>query len=314
LLKEYGEVTANFRLLTDIRFKLLAFLPVAAGAATALLSANGGRDGAAEVRTLALAIFGLLVTLALATYNDRNDQLYDRLVGRAASIEWQLGLYDGAFANRPAAWFSIAVPVIGRHWKINHRSPVAWIYGTSSALWLFTACAAAVQLLWGNDPAPRGILVAAIVPAIALPAIAAHGIGQQRKRQAKELRADAVDATDRVIGRNLADLADDHEFLEVCARLGRVSLPVAKARARFYGRLADDERRHFMPEEPDGLVAAHFVALISDLPAEWIDDCARERRMMIRRDGENEGGGLSVSSPDKTSQAAATDQEKRSAG
>jgi hypothetical protein len=45
LLKEYGEVAGNFRLLTDIRFRLLAFLPLAAGAATALLSAGMGRDG-----------------------------------------------------------------------------------------------------------------------------------------------------------------------------------------------------------------------------------------------------------------------------
>src|SRR4051812_46301320 len=139
LMEEYGEVAANFRLLTDIRFKLLAFLPVAAGAATALLSAGGGRDGAAEGRTLALSMFGLLVTVALATYNDRNDQLYDMLVGRAASVEWQLGLYDGAFANRPASWFSITLPVVRRSWKINHRNPVALIYGASTALWLFTA-------------------------------------------------------------------------------------------------------------------------------------------------------------------------------
>src|SRR3954468_542669 len=106
LLAEYGEVANNFRLLTDIRFRLLAFLPIAAGTAAGLLAAGKNRDPAAETRALVLSLFGLAVTAALATYNERNDQLYDTLVGRAARIERELGLPDGAFANRPAAWFA----------------------------------------------------------------------------------------------------------------------------------------------------------------------------------------------------------------
>jgi hypothetical protein len=54
-----------------------------------------------------------------------------------------------------------------------------------------------------------------------------------------------------------------------------VSAKAARARAQFYSRLAEDERRRFMPEEPSDLVAAHFVALITDLPAEWIHDAPR---------------------------------------
>jgi hypothetical protein len=278
LLKEYGEVAASFRLLTDIRFKLLAFLPIAAGAATGILSAGGGSDGAAEARALALSTFGLVITLALATYNDRNDQLYDTLVGRAASIEWQLGLSDGAFANRPTAWFAIRLPLVRPSWSINHRAPVAWIYGSSAALWIFSTCAAAVQLGWGDDPAPRGVLAAAIVPGVVVPLIVLPWIRTQRKRRQRQMRADAAKATRRVVGRRLPEVAADDEFLRICQRLGGVSADDARARAQFYSRLTKDERRRFMPDAPDDLIAAHFVALVSDLPAEWIDDCARERR------------------------------------
>ncbi len=57
-LKEYSEVCNNFRLLTDVRFKLLAFLPIAAAAAAAIFS-NDARA--------ALSLFGLVVTLGLVT-------------------------------------------------------------------------------------------------------------------------------------------------------------------------------------------------------------------------------------------------------
>jgi hypothetical protein len=98
LLKEYSEVGANFRLLTDIRFKLLGILPIAAAIAAAL------KGNALGIQGFGLSLFGLVATLGLATYNARNDQLYDELVGRAASIERSLGLPDGYFANRPRPW------------------------------------------------------------------------------------------------------------------------------------------------------------------------------------------------------------------
>jgi hypothetical protein len=57
LLKEYGEVSNNFRLLTDIRFRLLAFLPIATAAAAALTG------DAVSGRGLVLSLSGSLQQL-----------------------------------------------------------------------------------------------------------------------------------------------------------------------------------------------------------------------------------------------------------
>ena len=57
-----------------------------------------------KIQRAASTLTGLAVTIGLLTYNARNDQLYDELVGRAAEIERRLGLPDGAFATRPTSW------------------------------------------------------------------------------------------------------------------------------------------------------------------------------------------------------------------
>jgi hypothetical protein len=76
LLTEYCENLSNFRLLTEIRFKLLALLPVGAAVA-ALIRVPAVKDptAAKALGTLSLALFGLIVTLAVAAYTQRNDQL-----------------------------------------------------------------------------------------------------------------------------------------------------------------------------------------------------------------------------------------------
>ena len=97
-LAEYKEVAQNFRTLTEIRFKLLGFLPV--GTALIALSTAWSSGGIA----IPLSLFGLAVTLALIVYNERNNQLYDELVARGAQLERLLGLPDGQFSHRPRAW------------------------------------------------------------------------------------------------------------------------------------------------------------------------------------------------------------------
>ena len=139
LLKEYNEICNNLRILTDVRFKLLAFLPIAAAAAAAILSTDR-----ATVPGLALSLFGLVVTIGLVTYNTRNDQPYNELVGRALTIERNLGPPDGNLANRPVAW--LVVRFWGKKWKVDHGTGVGTIYRESVALWLFGAFASILVL------------------------------------------------------------------------------------------------------------------------------------------------------------------------
>jgi hypothetical protein len=131
LLKEYSEISNTFRALTDIRFRLLNLLPIAAAAAAAF-KPEGNTPG-----RLPFALFGLAATLSLVTYNKRNDQLYDELVGRAAAIERELGIPDGAFANRPTNWLAYGLWPL--RWPVNHRRAVSAVYLATIAFWLFLA-------------------------------------------------------------------------------------------------------------------------------------------------------------------------------
>lgn len=129
LVVEEPEVCKNFRLLMDVRFKLLAFLPIASAAALAF------KVNAISIESFIFSLFGLAVTLGVVTYNTRNDQLYNELVGRASKLERLLGLSDGAFANRPQDWFKNDFCVF--KWMVNHGKGIGLIYSSSCALWLF---------------------------------------------------------------------------------------------------------------------------------------------------------------------------------
>jgi hypothetical protein len=166
LLAEYGEVNQNFRLLTDIRFKLLAFLPllVAIAAAAAEAVHNGGDRVGLDASTFAFSLFGLFVTLALATYNARNDQIYLWLVDRGARIERELGLPDGSFAHRPNGWLDVSFG-IGR-WPVGHARSITAMYVAATALWLAVCLVAAGQLAWGATAMPFVACLAAAALAI----------------------------------------------------------------------------------------------------------------------------------------------------
>jgi len=281
LLKEYGEVSSNFRLLTDIRFKLLALLPIASAAAAAFKGDSPGFG------TFVLSLFGLVATIGLVTYNTRNDQLYDELIGRAASIERSLGLADGAFANRPRPWFTIRF--LGFNWKVDHRTGVGTIYAASVALWLFLLMASVLALASGSDPrlsagqssvsAPSArAQIAALALAVLATCIATGLIKSQRKRREKDMRRLAADAVRTALAIDLSQAARDEQLLSLCEKLSGEKRDTIIARASFYASADPDSLNHYLPQGSKEQTASHLVALLTDLSPRWLFDCATNRR------------------------------------
>ena len=123
-LKEHEVVVAQFRALTETRFKLIGLLPL--GTVGTLLYV-----GANQEIVLPVALFGALITFALYIYHLRNDQLYRELVSRAGELERELGLFEGSFVQRPSPWVTL-----GAGLQIEHGWPVQLVYAATVGLWL----------------------------------------------------------------------------------------------------------------------------------------------------------------------------------
>ena len=48
-----------------------------------------------------IGLFGLVVVVALAVYDQRNSQLHDELISRGRRLEEELGVLVGQFRGRP---------------------------------------------------------------------------------------------------------------------------------------------------------------------------------------------------------------------
>src|SRR5688572_18294402 len=121
----YREVCSGWRMLTDVRFKLLGFIPVVSGVVLFSLLSNKS-DGPSALARMGIALFGLLITIALFVYEKRNSELYDDLISRGRKIEEELGVDTGLFRGRrsPSSRF------------IKHDIAINLIYGASMGAWL----------------------------------------------------------------------------------------------------------------------------------------------------------------------------------
>jgi hypothetical protein len=123
--KLYGEICAGWRMLTDVRFKLLGLLPLASLAGGYGLFALHDQM-AIEVLSLKvlISLFGLVVTIGLVIYEQRNDGLYNDLISRGRRIEYEWGVDTGLFLGRKVSGFA------------NHSRGTWTVYSATLALWL----------------------------------------------------------------------------------------------------------------------------------------------------------------------------------
>jgi hypothetical protein len=165
---DYDQTTQLLRLLTDVRFRLLAFVPAITGTAVALLS-----RGVRPAELIAVGAVGLSATVGVVVYELRNTQIYDYAVNRAKVLERELGMrsvFDaahpgGLFAERPGR----DIRLLG--FAVGHDRGLAVVYGAAVGGWSYIVAWGALRS-WDVAQAQRigGVvgLVAAVVVLVEL--------------------------------------------------------------------------------------------------------------------------------------------------
>jgi hypothetical protein len=126
LLKLYDQTCSTWRMLVDVRFKLLALVPTVS--LVSLATVFGAQDSPKYLSPplrLLFAILGLLATIGLLIYDLRNSQLHDDLISRGRKIEDELGVDTCVFRGRKVA-----------NGIIKHDAATLLIYGVALVAWI----------------------------------------------------------------------------------------------------------------------------------------------------------------------------------
>ena len=250
-LAEYKEVVTQFRTLTDIRFKLLTYLPL--GTVAAAVFVPGTND---LVKQPAIPAFAFVVTLCIAAYNKRNDQHYDELVSRAAELERELQIEHGSFSNRPTSWLKYGfVP-------IEHRWPIGLIYAAAASLWAYLFTAALVKedhrLIWLKLGAPALIIACW------------QGLRWMENARSKKQRKVVKSLMEQLLQSKDEDSLDKLVKMIATQSILGINEDKVKRRVAYYWS--------GYQQKPDSRAASALLSGVIDLPARWIEDVWNGRR------------------------------------
>lgn len=176
---DYVQTNDNVRALADVRFKLLALVPVLGGAAIYVLTLAGLANRQVGVSptpddlwlVLLLSVLGVTATIGIVFYDQRNSELYNALIHRAKHLEALLGLprspstpptsgdRGGQFQERPKkqrTLFGVSA------FEMGHDKGLAMIYGPVTGAWVFPIAISSLQLA-GAGPRIASRISAALV-------------------------------------------------------------------------------------------------------------------------------------------------------
>lgn len=134
-------------MLYENRFKLLALLPIATGAALAL-----GEAGMDPATSFVLGALGFFVTIGIIFYDQRNTGIYEKQIRIAKLLELRLG-FEGLSAAD-----SVSGPFLGRPGRsrnlfgriqIWHDRGLAMIYSAALGVWAFMMASSSISLVVG---------------------------------------------------------------------------------------------------------------------------------------------------------------------
>ena len=163
---DYNETTDLMRGLTDVRFKLVAFVPTISGAAIAVLG-----HGRSTAELLAVGLLGLVATVGIVIFDLRNTQLLDYAVLRAKSLEEKLGFVSIFEPGRPGGLFTERP---GRDLRVfglagvGHDRGLALVYSAAIGGWCYIVAWGALRALGVGDARQLGGVVGLIGAVVVL--------------------------------------------------------------------------------------------------------------------------------------------------
>jgi len=131
---DYEKTMDYIMVLTDVRFKLLAFVPLVSGLSLAALSTSEDRLPEPGMR-FAIGVLGLMAMCGIAIYDMRNTQLYHAAMFRARCIEASLNL--DRFTKNGLNEFKNGGLIIERagRYGVEHDLGLSIVYGASISGW-----------------------------------------------------------------------------------------------------------------------------------------------------------------------------------